>query len=365
MFLALREIKHAKMRYLLIGFIMVLIAWLVLFVSGLAKGLSSANASSIQNMKADYLVLQADSENRLTRSILSEEKVKDIQQYAKQAATPLGVQMTTITPDQTAKKTDATFFAIDMNDRLAPTVVEGKRITNSTTDEVIADRSLKDDGFALGDHIKDQASGKVFTIVGFTEGQSFSHTPVIHINKQEWAPIHESNAQFKQAFNAVALHVDKNSAQQLANNVSGVEVISKDQALQGIPGYKEEQGSLLMMIVFLFVIAAFVLAVFFYVITIQKINQFGVLKAIGAKSSYLARNIISQVLTLSVVSLAISIALTYGMSLILPGSMPFALSPQLVVGCSVLFLTVAVLGSLLSLYRVIKIDAIEAIGRAA
>ncbi|EAF4354584.1 ABC transporter permease, partial [Listeria monocytogenes] len=34
MFLALRELKHAKLRYILIGLIMVLIAWLVLFVTG-------------------------------------------------------------------------------------------------------------------------------------------------------------------------------------------------------------------------------------------------------------------------------------------------------------------------------------------
>lgn len=365
MFLALREIKHAKVRYVLIGLIMVLIAWLVLFVSGLANGLSSANASSIQNMKANYLVLQADSENRLTRSVLSEEKVKDIQQYAQQSATPLGVQMTTVTTDQTSKKTDVTFFAVDMNNILAPTVVEGKQITNSNHDEVVADHSLKDEGFKLGDRIKDQMSGKLFTIVGFTEGQSFSHTPVIHMNVQEWTSLHESNVRSEQGFNAIALNIEEDGAQQLANKLSGVEVLSKDQALQGIPGYKEEQGSLLMMIAFLFVIAAFVLAVFFYVITIQKINQFGVLKAIGAKSSYLARNIITQVLTLSVVSLVISIALTYGVALILPSSMPFVLSPQLVAGCSGLFLVVAVLGSLLSLYRVIKIDAIEAIGRAA
>jgi putative ABC transport system permease protein len=98
--------------------------------------------------------------------------------------------------------------------------------------------------------------------------------------------------------------------------------------------------------------------------TIQKINQFGVLKAIGSKTSYLAKNIISQVLTLTFGSLIISVSLTYGISKVLPSSMPFVLNPQLVLGCSALFLLVAVLGSLLSLYRVAKIDAIEAIGRA-
>ncbi|WP_186725776.1 hypothetical protein [Rummeliibacillus sp. SL167] len=56
-----------------------------------------------------------------------------------------------------------------------------------------------------------------------------------------------------------------------------------------MPGYKEMQGSFTMMKVFLFIIAAFVSSVFFYILTIQKSHQFGVLKAIGAKSWYIAK----------------------------------------------------------------------------
>lgn len=33
-------------------------------------------------------------------------------------------------------------------------------------------------------------------------------------------------------------------------NVTGVDLIDKSQALKGIPGYSEEQGSLIMMIAF-------------------------------------------------------------------------------------------------------------------
>ncbi|MCM3338847.1 hypothetical protein M3650_09365 [Paenibacillus sp. MER TA 81-3] len=40
MFLAIRELKRAKSRFVLIGLIMVLVACLTLIVSGLANGLS-------------------------------------------------------------------------------------------------------------------------------------------------------------------------------------------------------------------------------------------------------------------------------------------------------------------------------------
>lgn len=58
MFLAWREIKHTKVRYALIGFIMILIIWLVLFVTGLANGLASDNASAIKESPASYYVLE-------------------------------------------------------------------------------------------------------------------------------------------------------------------------------------------------------------------------------------------------------------------------------------------------------------------
>ncbi|MBO1513751.1 ABC transporter permease [Metabacillus bambusae] len=366
MFLALREMKHAKLRYLLIGFIMILIAWLVLFVSGLAKGLASDNASSIQKMNADYFVLQEESDHRLTRSILHEQLYQDISQYIdKKDTAPLGIKMATLADDNSPKKVDATFFAIDVDGMLAPSIVEGNMIDNTSTNEVIVDHSLRDEGFIIGDQLKDQASGKDFKIVGFSEGQSFSHAPVIHINFKQWSQINHSTANNEPFFNAVAIKSDQNVADQIKKAVSGIEIINKEQVLKGIPGFKEEQGSLTMMITFLFVIAAFVLAVFFYVITIQKINQFGLLKAIGAKSNYLARNLISQILLLTIMSLLISIALTYSVAVILPSSMPFELTPKLVLGCSLLFIFVSVIGSLLSLFRVVKIDALEAIGRAA
>ncbi|MEH6942759.1 ABC transporter permease [Bacillus sp. JJ722] len=367
MFLAIREMKHAKFKYLLIGLIMVLIAWLVFFVSGLAQGLSSDNASAIQKMEADYILLQKDAEHRITRSMLSEKQLDDVNQYIKKEnIEPLGVQMTAITNGEAAKKVDVTFFAVNTKGSLMPDLVEGKQINNETKDKVIADISLKEEGLAVGDQVTDEISGQTFTISGFTKDQSFSHSPVIFMNYEAWKAMNESKMNKGQlGFNAIALQANQNQMTDIKNHMSDIDVITINEALKGIPGYSEEQGSLLMMIVFLFIIAAFVLAVFFYVITIQKMNQFGVLKAIGAKFAYLARNIMSQVMLLSVISLVISIALTYGISYMLPSSMPFDLSLGLVAGCSALFLVVSVVGSLLSLYRVAKIDAIEAIGRAA
>ncbi|EFS03911.1 ABC transporter, permease protein [Listeria seeligeri FSL S4-171] len=361
MFLALRELKHAKLRYFLIVLIMVLIAWLVLFVTGLASGLANDNGAAISSNKATYYVLQKDSDNRLTRSNLTAAETEDVaKQVEKSKSTNLGVQMGTITKPKQDKKTDITYFGIDKASFLQPDISEGAKL--QTNKEVIADISLKESGYKLGSKVEDSATGEQFTITAFTKNNTFSHSPVIFVGWDAWKLIHQTNQAAQGEYNAVALDVSQNKAESLS--LGSLELSSSKEVLQGIPGYSEEQGSLLMMIAFLFVIAAFVLAAFFYVITIQKINQFGILKAVGARTAYLGRSIISQVVFLSVVSLLIGNGLTFGLAAILPASMPFTLSPLLAIGCSVLFLVVAVAGSMLSLYRVAKVDALEAIGRA-
>ncbi|WP_430534517.1 ABC transporter permease [Listeria rocourtiae] len=361
MFLALRELKHAKLRYFLIGLIMVLIAWLVLFVTGLANGLANDNGAAISSSPATYYVLQKDSDNRLTRSNLTASETQEItKQLSKKESANLGVQMGTITPPKKDKKTDITYFGMDKGSFIKPTITEG--MAPKAENEVIADISLKESGYTLNSNMKDSATGQQFRITGFTKNNTFSHSPVIFVGWDAWSLIHQTNQAAQGEYTAVALDISESKAESLT--LGKLELASSKEVLQGIPGYSEEQGSLLMMIAFLFVIAAFVLAAFFYVITIQKINQFGVLKAVGAGTAYLGRSIISQVLFLSVVSLAIGNGLTFGLAAILPASMPFTLDPALAIGCSVLFLIVAVAGSMLSLYRVAKVDALEAIGRA-
>ncbi|MBC1522218.1 FtsX-like permease family protein [Listeria aquatica] len=357
MFLALKELKHAKLKFSLVVLIMVLIAWLVLFVTGLANGLASDNGSAIESSKATGFLVEKDSDNRLTRSSLSEEKVQRAEEKFGKNATALGVQMTTVTKPSAAKKTDVTFFGIDPSRFLVPEKVSGSSLAENQGNVVIADEKLKESGYKLGDKVKDQMSGAVFEITGFAKNATYSHTPVLYTNFDSFKKLQQSGAN---SYNAVALQ--GGSGEGFTQN--GLVYASEKEVLENIPGYSEEQGSLLMMIVFLFVIAAFVLAAFFYVITIQKMNQLGVLKAVGAKTSYLARSIVFQVVFLAFVSLVISNALTFLMALALPDSMPFNLSPLTALFCSGLFILMAVLGSILSLSRVVRVDALEAIGRA-
>lgn len=373
MYLAIREIRFAKGRYALIGAIMVLISFLVLFVTGLAQGLAYDNAASIKNMAATHFVLEQDSNHRFTRSQVNQEQVDQAGSLAGQGnAEPLGVKMTTVSPSGETTKVDVALFTVHPKGWLAPAVTEGTPMAELQQGQIIVDRKLEESGVKIGTVLVDQASDKEWTVSGFVNDESFSHAPVVYLTDEDWRELRgparnaegAASAQ-SPVYNAIAVKGADMDAERLASAVPGTEVITKSEAISAIPGYKEEQGSLLMMIAFLYVISAFVLAVFFYVITIQKTSQFGILKAIGTRNGYLAGSVTLQILLLSVGSLAISVLLVQLFESILPASMPFQLGASTLALTCVLFLAMSLAGSLFSVWKVTRIDALDAIGRTA
>ncbi|WP_342566115.1 ABC transporter permease [Paenibacillus sp. FSL R7-0345] len=350
--------------------IMLLVSFLVLFVTGLARGLAYANISAVENMPANYFAVQDDAEHAFRRSQLSETELAAAQSVVgKENAAALAVQTSTVTAEASDAKADITFFAVDMDGMLAPDVAEGDSLTNTSQGRAVIDSKLTQSGITIGSTIIDQASGMSFKVDGVVEDSSYSHMPVVYITNADWqtmkgAAVQPGPESLSAPFNVIALKASSTQADDVAGKLDHVETITQKQAIKSIPGYAAEQNSLQMMIVFLFVIAAFVLAVFFYVITIQKTSQFGILKAMGTKMSYLAWSVVGQVLMLSVASLAVSLLLTFGMNMGLPDSMPFQLESSTILLTSILFVGMSLLGALISVVRVAKVDALEAIGRA-
>ncbi|TKI37270.1 ABC transporter permease [Bacillus mycoides] len=351
MFLALKELKQSKLRYGLIGTIMILLSFLVLIISGLANGLSNANASSILEMKAEKFVVSEDAEGKLLQSQIKKEDVDTVlAQVNEKEAVPMHIAMSTFEKQESSKKVDIAIFTNKQDSFITPKVIEGKS-SDLADNEIIIDESAKNKGLALNDEIVDPISKKVFKVVGFIENEMFSHAPVAYMNEKVWESIALPH---QKEYNVIALNTDK--------EINNAKVVDKKEVLQSIPGYKEEQGTLTMIIAFLLVITALLIGVFFYVITLQKTQQLGVLKAIGTKNSYLANSLVVQAVFLTVVALIVGIGLTLAVQTVFPESMPFLLTTTMMVQYSIIFIVISVLGTLISLYQVLKVDALEAIG---
>ncbi|MCL6573569.1 MAG: ABC transporter permease, partial [Bacillus sp. (in: Bacteria)] len=318
-FLPIKEMTFFKVRYLLISFILFFVAILVFVISGLANGLSMNNASSIINMPAHSFYLQKTAVERIDRSHF---KI-DVQKLtASGDAQPISIQMGAISKVNSEDKLDITFMAVQPNSFLEPTGMDGKGLKSGTENTVLLDQSLKSATIKVGTSVIDARSGVILKVAGFLDDQTYSHTPIALISIGTWEIM--AGGREKSEFNGIVINKDDSVLKKkISSLVENGEWVSKDQVIKGIPGYTAEQNSLYMMLSFLIVIAVFVLAAFFYIMTIQKTAQFGILKAIGAKSSQLVKSTIFQVILLTIVSIAAAIAFTKVFMVVLPEDIPF------------------------------------------
>lgn len=372
MFLALKELKHGKLRFLMIGTILVLISWLVFILSGLGNGLSTLSAASLKGMDTDYVVYEKGSSNALSKSLLPENLTVRIEEENSdvKAAAPIGASMGSVVKDGEdldGDKEDVAILGIEPGTFLEPKVIEGSSLSSDEPMKVIANDTLKDAGYKIGDVLQLDGSTEKMEIAGFVEDQTYNHVTAIYVTMDKWrdytfaAP--GSDNGIENPVNGIALQGENIDAEKLDSQIDGIQTATKKQAINGMPGYTAENGTITMMLVFLLAISAFVIAVFFYVLTLQKSNQFGIMKAIGASNGFLAKAIVSQVFTLSLISILVGIALSYGTAAILPEAMPFNLDTVLVITYGVVLLVISVLSSLLSVRKITKIDPLTAIGR--
>jgi putative ABC transport system permease protein len=356
-FLPFKEMTFFKMRYLLISFILFFVAILVFVINGLANGLAMDNASSIKTMEADSFYLQENAEERLERSHLKIE----LENLPKQAQ-PIGIQMGALSELKSDDKFDVTFMAVQENSFLEPDVVEGRGLREGEKNSVLLNRNLKSKTIKIGSIVQDSRSGTELKVIGFIANQTYSHTPVAIISLTAWETI--TGGSENSEYNAIIIKkANPILKQEISGLVTNGKWVEKAEVIKGIPGYTAEQNSLYMMLSFLIVIAVFVLAAFFYIMTIQKTAQFGILKAIGAKTSLLVKSTIFQVILLTVVNIAAAVVFTRVFMVVLPADIPFLFDiKQMAMFSAILFL-VSIFGSLLSVVNIVKADPIQAMGR--
>ena len=373
MFLALKELLHNKLRFTMIGLIIVLIAWLVFILSGLGNGLSTLSAATIKNWEAEHVVYEKGAGATFSKSLISESLQSEIEaQPNVKAVAPFSQAVIAVLPVdgvvEDEEKTDAALLGIEAGTFLEPEIVEGQALDPSIKNGVIGNITLKDQqGYAIGDVLAIDGSEMEVQIIGFVKNETFNHLPALYANMEfmrEYkyaAP--GSNNGVEDAINAFAVLGQDVDPDAMASNIEGIEVVKKSAAINGMPGYTAENGTIMMMLAFLIVISAFVIAVFFYVLTIQKTQQFGVMKAMGASNGFIAKAIVSQVFVLSFIAIIVGIGLTYLTAMAFPEGMPFNLDPTLVVTYAIVLLVISVGSSLFSVSRISKIDPLTALGR--
>lgn len=358
MFLAMKDLKYNKSRYSLIVAMLILLTFMVLFLSGLANGLSLATSASIKNGKANHYILSDDADSIITRSTLTREQLQEVSDMTSSEVTPINLMRMSMYKKDVQQKLDVTYLAVDKGSFMMPKEIDGTKLSDEEN-TIFLNKSFVEEDLSIGDTIIDSASGVEMKIAGFVKDEMYGHSAVGIISLDTFKNIRTNiNKNDEVAYNAIAIKGDDINNIKLANSV----VLSKDNVIKNIPGYAQEQMSINMILWVLVIVSAVILGVFFYIITMQKLTEFGVMKALGMEMKTLSAMIISQVLILAGGSVLVGNILTFALSSILPSSIPFSLLLGSAVIISIAFVIISVLVSLVSLRKVAKIDPLMAIG---
>lgn len=369
MFLALRDVAHAKGRFALIGGVMALITLLVVILTGLGAGLARESVAAITTLSdrdVSQVVFSTPPAGQKVGYDSSRVAAKDVERIA----ATRGVEETTSLTIAQARAgvngvpSTVTVFVVPEGSFAAPkgvskgSVVAGSGLTKDA--EVSGGSSI-----SFGD--------KKVRLASLSDNASYQHMPVV------WMTQHDA----EQA-GIVAAPGASGSAGGAAQNASSVALVktgsgfdasalAKDAGLQAktpsdslstLSSYTAENGSLTLMRVMLMLVSSLVVGAFFTVWTIQRTPDLAVLKAIGARTGYLVRDALGQAALLLLVGGGIGTLIATVAGMFAKGSVPFVLNLTTTLVPLGLLVALGLVGALVSLRRIVTVDPNSALGAA-
>jgi len=367
---AWKELLHGKRKYILIEILLILLMFMVLFLSGLAEGLGRAVVAGIDTMDAKYYLLDDEAEELITVSSLDEEVAETLSAQTSSAVTPIDIQRMYLIKDGDTEKLNVTYFAVEPGSFIEPEVMDGIGLKQAydelnidpipeTYNPIVLDDDFMLEGIAIGDTVYDSSTELPLRVVGFVEDQMYGHVSIGFISTETYTRLRQKlNPMYTKKYHAIAIQGE--DVEGIA--IDGTEVVSKADIISNVPSYTAEHMTITMIVWVLIIVSAVIIGIFHYILTLQKRKQFGVMKALGMSTGELTVTVICQVAILSVFAGAVALGLTFGMAAGLPEKMPFYLRFDNALVVTGAFIVISILSSILSIVNISRIDPITAIG---
>jgi putative ABC transport system permease protein len=372
MWFSVRDIRRHRAKFALFGVLVALVGGLVLVLTGLGRGLADASVSAVLRLPADGVVLQSDVRQFLGRSTLTLEQLALAGEVpGVDRVDPLGSFTVSARPGEGRSAVDVALFGVEPGGGLVP---EGVDLSAPGTGW--ADEHLEAEGVEVGDVLTIEPSRRTVTVVGFADLGTYSHLPTVYVPLDDWqatkyGPVDgqgDAPASASQLVSAGILTIADGADETavlagVADAIEGTDVLSRDAAVAATPGYKEETGTVDLMVGFLYVVAALVIGTFFWNAAVSRTGEIALLRAIGATPGRVVREHLGQVLVIAVAGTVVAALGSLGLAALLPAGVPFLLPLGTVISTSVLFVTVALLAGVAPVRRITRIDPLITLGR--
>ena len=353
MFLALKEMKHEKLRYgLMIGMIF-LVSYLVFILTGLSSGLSNLNRAAVDSWQAQSIVLNKDAQINLPQSVISTRDMQKLKNTGAQISLLSG-----LVQNQVGKKDSAQIVGIKTDQFIFKNLKVASGVKHLKGNQAIVASELKTDGFKLGDTLKIANTEVKVKIVGFTNNASLNMVPVVYTTPKIVNLAKYDGQQAPMVINGVAF----TKRQPKIIGLKDSKVYSATQYINKMPGNSAQTLTFNFMIAFLMVIILIVIAIFLYILTMQKLPNFGVLKAQGVPTAYLVKNTILQSVVLAFSGVMIATCLVFITAAILPAIVPIKIQGLVILESGSAIILMAMLGALIPVREIVKLDPYKIIG---
>ncbi|MFD7154152.1 ABC transporter permease [Kribbella sp. NPDC059898] len=349
MFIAVRDLRFARGRFVLLGSIIALMTAMVVLLTGLTAGLGAASVSAVSALPVDAVTFQRPAAGQqisfATSNLPADTAGAVAARPGVDAAYPLGAATTRL---QTGDRSTAV-TVLGTDPALYPALRQGRAPTGAEV--ALGSELAKSQSYAVGDTVL--LGGQRVTVAAIVDSTSFNHLPVVYTPIGAWQRIARTDT-----ISAVA------SAGKLPGDGDGWTSVSRDQAFAAVGGYASEQGSLQLMRALLLVVSALVVGAFFTVWTMQRGPDLAVVRAIGGSRGYLLRDALAQAGIVLLTGAAVGAAVAAGVGVLAARVMPFVLDVSTIGIPLVAVIVTGALGAAFSVRRVSTADPLTALGAA-
>lgn len=362
----LKEIQRKKLQFVLIALVVALISYLVLMINGLGLGLNMQAGSALLQLDADGIAYSTSSRLSVIRSELSSRVVAEVGRYdGVETSSPLGyLSVNTKSPSGDIQAVALLGYLPSQLGE--PQTINGKQLSIDDNRGVLVDAKFLDSSnLVIGDSLTlvNRLQTYDFTIIGEVKESYLFFQPVVYLLLESLREVKYGASMSDTPLASVVLVKGQDL---VGTKTTDFEIVSKQTAFANIEGVRGQQQTVDALRLFGFLIGGMVIGIFFYVLTLQKIQQIGTLKALGASSIFLYKQLILQVLTIIIIGVLVSSVAAYGTYALLsrlPQTVPIAFTTETFLITSSLFVVTGLIGLVFSLRKVSGVDPIIAIGQ--
>ncbi|MEY3361814.1 MAG: hypothetical protein RL531_1533 [Actinomycetota bacterium] len=370
--LALREMVRRPGRFTVAVGMLTLLAVLLLLLGGLLDGLATGSTGAVRAQEGELLTFSATSRDSFVRSQISADTRAAVDAVPGVRSTSgLGVTLVGARVQGREEFENAAVWGYQGGVRGVP--------APPPAGEAWVDRRLEAAGARVGGTLRLGPTAVPVRIRGFVDDTSYLLQAGVWVSPAEWrrvtATVRPDRILPPGSFQVLSVDLASGAApdsvataidRATRDGATGAtSTLTKQAAIDAIPGVKSQRGTFTFIINTTLLVAAVVVALFFALLTLERTALYGVLKAIGASSTQIVRGLFVQAVVVAAVALVIGEVLTLGLGAVIPREVPLLLEPGRAVTSAVSVLLAALVGSAISVRRIIRIDPATAIGGGA